>query len=166
MWWRCQETCRKRRIVSWDNWSYWGNRLLFRLRSFVVKINDICRCVCQCDVGCKWFSLFVSGIWTKDCGMRKMPNSLRRGLVTNTLSFLLCHYLITSVKTFVPRGHSRFIQPKLSLGLVSCFISSSGQWLFMVGSYYCLVINWSCVNEIGTVWDSLRCQQCFCFPLC
>lgn len=35
--------------------------------------------------------LCMSGIWTKGCEMKKMPSSLRRGLVTDALSFLLCH---------------------------------------------------------------------------
>lgn len=48
----------------------------------------------QADVGDTWFSssLFsVSGIWTESCETRRMPNSLRRGLVTVTLSFLMFH---------------------------------------------------------------------------
>lgn len=48
----------------------------------------------QADIGDAWFSssLFsVSGIWTESCETRRMPNSLRRGLVTVTLSFLMFH---------------------------------------------------------------------------
>lgn len=81
--------------------------------------------------------LFILGIWTKGCEMRRMSNSLRRWLVTVALAFLLGLSIIISVRTFVPRGRSRFIQPKLSLGMASCFIPSSGQWLFIWVAVIC-----------------------------
>lgn len=50
--------------------------------------------LCHSQPGSYWifFPPFsASGIWTESCETRRMPNSLWRGLVTVTLSFLIFH---------------------------------------------------------------------------
>lgn len=83
-WCVCLGTSRKRRKVCWDSWSYYGNHSWN-------QFPPLCRWVLGIFARPEFpFSLFsVSGTWTEGCGMRKMPNSQRRGLVTITLSFLI-----------------------------------------------------------------------------